>query len=129
MSEPDNIHFIGILDSIYAKLDEKERSALVALTQKAARTRESADQLQAQLLQTQMFLAVIVKEHGVRTSDDSRAILKLHKDAFGRLKGDLESWEEPSHMVLSYTDDATAREEPEGPGGHTPAGSVERTPN
>lgn len=129
MSEPDNIHFIGILDSIYSKLDEKERGFLQVLTQLAEQTRESAEQLQAQLLQTQMFLAVIVKEHGVRSADDGRAILKLHKDAFGRVRGDLESWEEPTHMVLSYTDDASAREEPEGAPGHSPAGSVERSPN
>lgn len=136
------VQFIGVLDSIYSKLDDDEKRFLMELTAKAGAMRQHAgaaqrelDEVKQMLVQTQMFLAVVVKEHGIRSADDGRAIMRLHRDAFGHVKGDLESWDEPNHFVLSYKDEAAKKtgdgeKVPEEGGLATPSpADAERTPN
>ena len=126
--DTQNVAFIGVLDSIYKKLSEEERGLLLSIIKEGTHSKRELEQTQRTLVQTQMFLAVIVKEHGVRSADDARAILRLHKDAFGHIKGDLESWEEPAHMVLSYRDESAERDE-EGLSARSRPDSDERSPN
>jgi hypothetical protein len=124
-SEGAQVRFIGMLNTIYEKLSAEERSFLVELTRKATETREHAQVLQQQLVQTQLLLAVVVREHGLRSGDDARAVLRVSKAAFACVKGDLETWDEESHLVLSYKEGGTA----EGPQPTPPADGEQRTPN
>ena len=136
------VQFIGVLNTIYKKLTDAEKQFLMDLTSKAGAMRKHAqdaqdqlDETQQMLIQTQMFLAVLVKEHGVRSGDDSRAVLRLHRQAFEHVKGDLESWDEPDHFVLSYKESASKAAGEGDPvpgksGQNTPApAGAERTPN
>jgi hypothetical protein len=121
--EAATVQFIGVLDTIYKKLTDEERRFLTGLTTKARAMRQHAqaareqfEEAQQVLNQTQMFLAVLVREHGDRLNNEGRATLRLYRKAFEHVKGDLEIWDEPEHIVLSYKEAEAGTEEVGGDG-------------